>query len=86
MPGHALAALAAYPNLGCTDGPLKLVKPGVMDDIFCPKEETFKFLEGVIDEVVPLFPYQYIHIGGMRLLKSVGKKASLLRILSRNLT
>ena len=35
-----------------------------MDDIFCPKEETFKFLEGVIDEVVPLFPYQYIHIGG----------------------
>lgn len=65
MPGHALAALASYPNLGCTDGPFKVGKTwGVMDDIFCPKEETFKFLEGVIDEVVPLFPYQYIHIGG----------------------
>ncbi len=44
MPGHALAALASYPNLGCTDGPFKVGKTwGVMDDIFCPKEETFKF-------------------------------------------
>lgn len=57
-----------------------------MDDIFCPKEETFKFLEGVIDEVVPLFPYQYIHIGGDEAPKSVGKKVNSLRILSRNLT
>lgn len=57
-----------------------------MDDIFCPKEETFKFLEGVIDEVVPLFPYQYIHIGGDDTLKSVGKKVNSPAILSRNLT
>ncbi|HAY3550258.1 family 20 glycosylhydrolase [Elizabethkingia meningoseptica] len=65
MPGHAQAALAAYPNLACTEGPFKVGKTwGVMEDIFCPKEETFKFLEGVIDEVIPLFPYKYIHIGG----------------------
>lgn len=38
---------------------------GVMDDVFCAgKEETFKFLEGVLAEVIPLFPSQYIHIGG----------------------
>ncbi|CAM3521139.1 family 20 glycosylhydrolase [Elizabethkingia occulta] len=65
MPGHAQAALAAYPNLACTEGPFKVGKTwGVMEDIFCPKEETFKFLEGVLDEVIPLFPYKYIHIGG----------------------
>ncbi|SKB90058.1 hexosaminidase [Soonwooa buanensis] len=65
MPGHAQAALAAYPELGCTKGPHEVWKQwGVSEEIFCPKEETFKFLENVLDEVMPLFPYQYIHIGG----------------------
>lgn len=65
MPGHALAALAAYPELACTDGPFKTATTwGIFDDVFCPEEETFTFLEGVLDEVISLFPGKYIHIGG----------------------
>jgi hexosaminidase len=66
MPGHALAALSAYPELGCTGGPYQAATTfGVFDDVFCAgKEETFTFLEGVLDEVITLFPSKYIHIGG----------------------
>jgi hexosaminidase len=66
MPGHALAALASYPELSCTGGPFEVGKKwGVVEDVFCAgKEETFKFLEGVISEVAELFPSEYIHIGG----------------------
>lgn len=65
MPGHALAALSAYPELACTKGPFEpATKWGVFDDVFCPKEETFTFLENVLDEVMKLFPSKYIHIGG----------------------
>ncbi|WP_412468480.1 family 20 glycosylhydrolase [Pedobacter sp. KLB.chiD] len=66
MPGHAQAVLAAYPNLGCTGGPYQTATYwGVFDDVFCAgNEETFHFLEGVLDEVIPLFPSAYIHIGG----------------------
>lgn len=65
MPGHATAALASYPELSCTGGPFEVeTKWGVFEDIFCPKEETFSFLEDVIDEVVSIFPGKYIHIGG----------------------
>jgi len=66
LPGHALAALSAYPTLGCTGGPYKAATTwGVFDDVYCAgKEETFHFLEGVLDEVVELFPSEYIHIGG----------------------
>ena len=65
MPGHALAALSAYPELACTKGPFEAAtKWGVFDDVFCPKEETFTFLQNVLDEVIQLFPSQYIHIGG----------------------
>ncbi|WP_353959989.1 glycoside hydrolase family 20 protein [Chryseobacterium tructae] len=65
MPGHALAALSAYPELACTKGPFEAAtKWGVFDDVFCPKEQTFAFLENVLDEVIQLFPSQYIHIGG----------------------
>ena len=65
MPGHAVAALAAYPELSCTGGPFEVGKQwGVLDDVFCPKEETFTFLQNVLDEVIRLFPSQYIHIGG----------------------
>ncbi|MET4727727.1 hexosaminidase [Lysobacter enzymogenes] len=65
MPGHALAALAAYPELACTPGPFEVgTNWGVYDDIFCPKEATFEFLQNVLDEVVAIFPAPYVHIGG----------------------
>lgn len=65
MPGHAKAALAAYPQLACTPGPFDVRTTwGVEDDIFCPKEETFQFIDGVLTEVAALFPSRYIHIGG----------------------
>jgi hexosaminidase len=65
LPGHATAALAAYPELACTDGPIEVAtKWGIFEDIFCPKEETFAFLEGVLTEVMELFPGEYIHVGG----------------------
>lgn len=65
MPGHSQAAIAAYPALGCTGKQVEVAtKWGVFEEVYCPKEETFKFLEDVIDEVVELFPGKYIHIGG----------------------
>ena len=68
MPGHATAALAAYPELACGHGPKSFETSGrwgVLDDVFCPgKEQTFEFLEGVLDEVLELFPSKLIHIGG----------------------
>lgn len=65
MPGHAVAALASYPEFSCTGGPFEVAKIwGVLDDVFCPKEETFTFLENILSEVMTLFPSEYIHIGG----------------------
>ncbi len=66
MPGHALAALASYPQLGCVgEGYEVCPKWGVFPDIFCAgKPETLEFLKGVLDEVCELFPSEYIHIGG----------------------
>lgn len=65
MPGHSEAALAAYPELGCTGGPYQVQGLwGIHSNIYCTKEETFTFLEGVLDEVMELFPGKYIHIGG----------------------
>jgi hexosaminidase len=65
MPGHALAALASYPEFSCTGGPFEVGKTwGVLEDVFCPKDETFTFLENILTEVMTLFPSEYIHIGG----------------------
>jgi hexosaminidase len=65
MPGHSLAAIAAYPELACTPGPFEVATTwGVHEDILCPKEETFVFLEDVLAEVMELFPSPYIHVGG----------------------
>jgi hexosaminidase len=65
LPGHALAALAAYPHLSCTGGPFEVgIQWGVFDDVYCTKEETFSFLEDVLSEVLELFPSKFIHIGG----------------------
>ncbi|BCY27457.1 glycoside hydrolase family 20 protein [Flavobacterium okayamense] len=65
MPGHALAALASYPEFSCNGGPFEVGKTwGVLEDVFCPKDETFTFLENILTEVMELFPSEYIHIGG----------------------
>jgi hexosaminidase len=65
MPGHAKAALAAYPNLACTPGPFEVRTTwGVDEDVFCPREETFAFIDDVLAEVSGLFPGPYVHIGG----------------------
>ncbi|NQY07739.1 MAG: beta-N-acetylhexosaminidase, partial [Flavobacteriaceae bacterium] len=65
MPGHSQAAISAYPELGCTGEAVEVAsKWGVFEEVYCPHEKTFAFLEDVIDEVVELFPGKYIHIGG----------------------
>ena len=77
MPGHAVAALAAYPEYSCTGGPFEVGKTwGVLDDVFCPKEETFTFLENILSEVISLFPSEHLHIGGDECPKTRWKTCS----------
>ncbi|CAL2083798.1 hexosaminidase [Tenacibaculum sp. 190524A05c] len=77
MPGHSQAAIAAYPELGCTGKKVEVAtKWGVFDEVYCPSETTFKFLEDVIDEVVELFPGKYIHIGGDETPKTKWKNSA----------
>lgn len=84
MPGHALAALTAYPELGCTGGPYSVRTTwGVEEQIFCPTEETFAFLEGVLEEVMQLFPSEYIHIGGDEAPKITWKNSAYAQELMR---
>ncbi|MBQ9309233.1 MAG: beta-N-acetylhexosaminidase [Bacteroidales bacterium] len=66
LPGHMLAAMASYPWLGCAGGPYQVwTRWGVSDQVLCVgKEETFTFLQDVLDEICELFPSEYIHIGG----------------------
>ncbi len=66
MPGHAMAALAAYPRLGCTGGPYEVQRGwGVFDDVFCAgNDSVFTVMQDVLTEVMALFPSAYIHIGG----------------------
>jgi len=66
LPGHSVAALAAYPEYSCTGGPFDVEKDwGVFKDIYCAgNDSTFGFLENILDEVIDLFPSEYIHIGG----------------------
>ena len=66
MPGHCRAALAAYPELGCTGGPYTVsVTAGIKKDIYCAgKERVFTFLQDLLDEVTALFPSPWIHLGG----------------------
>jgi len=71
IPGHAQAILAAYPYLGCIADTTYEVSTiwGVHDNLLCPYEETFNFLEEVFDEIVNIFPGKYIHIGGDEVVK-----------------
>ncbi|MFO7446443.1 MAG: family 20 glycosylhydrolase [Ignavibacteriaceae bacterium] len=66
MPGHSLASLASYPENSCTGGPFEVTNMwGVMKDIYCAgRDSTFYFLQNILDEVISLFPGEYIHIGG----------------------
>ena len=66
LPGHMQAALACYPQLGCTGGPYEVWRRwGVSDDVLCAgNEATMQFVENVLDEVMDVFPSPYIHIGG----------------------
>ncbi len=66
LPGHEMAAIAGYPELSCKgEQSTPRIIWGVEDIVMCAgKEETFKFLEDVIDEIAPLFPSEYFHIGG----------------------
>lgn len=65
LPGHSLAAITAYPELGNTGEQYEVGKRwGVFPEIYAPSEQTFKFLEDVLTEVIELFPSKLIHIGG----------------------
>ncbi|MBQ6016193.1 MAG: family 20 glycosylhydrolase [Bacteroidales bacterium] len=76
LPGHALAAIACYPELSCglEDHYETATRWGIFRQVYCPKEETFKFLEDVFDEVFELFPTELVHIGGDECPKSSWKK------------
>jgi hexosaminidase len=75
MPGHARAAIAAYPSLSCTGEALPVPGLwGVFEDIFCMHESTLDFVKDVLDEVISLFPSTYIHIGGDEAPKTRWKK------------
>lgn len=77
MPGHALAALASYPELGCTGETYEVgTKWGVEQRVFCPTEKTFSFLEDVLTEIIDLFPSKYIHIGGDECPKNTWKASA----------
>ena len=66
LPGHMQAALAAYPELGCTGGPYEVWKMwGVSEDVLCAgNDKTLTFIEDVLNEIVDIFPSEYIHVGG----------------------
>lgn len=77
MPGHTSEVFAAYPELSC-QGKKLYVQPGSYwpnTDIFCAgNEDVFVFIEDVLDEIVELFPAEYIHIGGDEATKQEWEK------------
>ncbi|GAA6435505.1 glycoside hydrolase family 20 protein [Bacteroides intestinalis] len=66
LPGHMLAALAAYPEMGCTGGPYEVCpRWGIFEDVLCiGNDQTMQFLEDVMSEIIEIFPSKYVHIGG----------------------
>ena len=65
MPGHAMAAIAAYPELGVTGQPIEVATSwGVFSDILNAEPSTIRFMQNVLNEVIAIFPSRYIHIGG----------------------
>jgi len=77
IPGHSSAILAAYPEFGCDNyNDTVATTWGVFDAILCPKPETFEFLDAIFDEILPLFPSNYVHIGGDEAVKTRWQKCS----------
>jgi len=77
MPGHSLAAIAAYPALSCDPSPTEVKTTwGVETNILCPTKYTFRFLEDVLTEVMALFPSRYIHVGGDEAPKLAWQKSA----------
>ena len=78
MPGHASAALSAFPDLSCNGGPYTPnAEGGVFAGVYCAgKDETFEFLQNVLAEVLPLFPGKYVHIGGDEVPKDNWQKCA----------
>ncbi|MFK2039091.1 beta-N-acetylhexosaminidase [Bacteroides fragilis] len=76
LPGHTTAALASYPELGCTGDPYKvLCSFGVFPDVLCAgNDQTLQFTKDVLDEIMDIFPSEYIHIGGDECPKSRWEK------------
>lgn len=76
LPGHTTATLASYPELGCTGGPYKvLCSFGVFPDVLCAgNDQTLQFTKDVLDEIMDIFPSEYIHIGGDECPKSRWEK------------
>jgi hexosaminidase len=86
MPGHASAALAAYPQFGCKENYNYKVQMtwGIFPEVFCPTDATFKFLEDVLDETIKLFPDSpYIHIGGDEVMKDHWKESAFVQALMK---
>ena len=79
LPGHMQAALAAYPELGCTGGPYEVWRQwGVSEDVLCAgNDQVLKFLEDVYAELIEIFPSEYIHVGGDECPKSSWKECPL---------
>ena len=77
MPGHAQAAIAAYPELGNSDQKLEVgTRWGVIEDVFNAEDGTIKFLQDVLTETLELFPSKFIHIGGDEVPKDQWKKSA----------
>jgi hexosaminidase len=86
MPGHAQAAIAAYPFLGCTDAPLEVSGVwGIHDVLYKPSEPTFEFLRDVLAEVMDIFPSPYIHVGGDEAVKTQWRETEECRQIQREL-
>ena len=76
LPGHMVAALATYPQLGCTGGPYKVRETwGIAEEVLCAgNPETYDFIKNILEEVTEVFPSEYIHIGGDECPKDSWKK------------
>jgi hexosaminidase len=74
MPGHSQAAIAAYPELGCTGKQIEVATSwGIMKDILNAEDSTIRFYQDVLSEVMELFPSTFIHVGGDEAVKDQWK-------------
>ena len=86
MPGHATAALAAYPEFGNTGQPTEVATTwGVFKQVFSPEQRTLAFLQDVLTEVLAIFPSRFIHIGGDEVPKDEWKQSAAAQARMRSL-